>query len=137
MAVKDIQDSSQGLTAIAPVVVTGNTPVVSEIIKADYFALEFFTSIGTIADAAATFAVTIEDGNQSNLSDAAPVDSNFLSGTLADAGFAFGDNNETRQIGYVGKKQYVRYTITPSGVTTTASFCVLAVKAQSPTVPHL
>ncbi len=136
MAVKDIQDSSLAVTAIAPVTVSDNTPQVSAIIKADFFALEFFTSIGTIADADATFAVTIEDGNESDLSDAAPVTAQFLAGTLANAGFQFDSDNQTRQIGYVGKKQYVRYTVTPSGNTGAATFCVLAVKAISGTVPH-
>ena len=32
-----------------------------------------------------------------------------------EASFTFGDDNETRKIGYIGDKRYVRLTITPTG----------------------
>jgi hypothetical protein len=38
-----------------------------------------------------------------------------LVGTLALASFQFDDDNETRKLGYVGSKRYVRLTVTPSG----------------------
>jgi hypothetical protein len=65
----------------------------------------------------AHFAVTIQEGDQANLSDAATVAAADLNGTPALASFQFDDDNETRKIGYVGNKRYVRLTITPSNNT--------------------
>lgn len=73
---------------------------------------------GTNADADATFALTMDEGNQSNLSDAVAVSSaDLLIGTLAGGGFTFADDYEVRKIGYRGSKRYIRATVTPSGNT--------------------
>lgn len=124
----DLHSQVFGVQALAPVSITDNTARVSAIIDTDgYLGLEFITNIGTLADADATFAVTIEDGDASNLSDAAAVATEFLLGTTADAGFTFSDDDEIRRLGYVGKKRYVRYTITPSNNTGAAIFGLTAV----------
>ena len=126
----DLHSDCFAKTAIVPAVRSGNTPVVSSIIDTqDFYSLEFFTQIGAISDAGATFAVTIDDGDDSSLTDAAAVSSTFLVGTLAAAGFTGNDDNEVRRIGYVGKKRYVRYTITPTGNTVGACFSVMALAA--------
>ena len=101
--------------------VTDNTATVSSIIDCqgyDAVTLAFIT--GTLSDADATFAVLLEEGDQSNLSDAAAVaDADMVSmtnGTApeAAAAYTFGDDNETRVIGYIGTKRYIRLTLTPS-----------------------
>ena len=104
-------------SAIAPVAArTDNTAIVSSIIdRSGYEGLVFALNIGANTDANATFAVLIEDGDAANLSDAAAVADEFLSGTEALAGFTFADDNETRKIGYKGSKRYVRMTVTPTG----------------------
>lgn len=95
---------------------TDNTAIVSEIVDlSGYDSMCFAINIGANTDANATFAVLVEHGDASNLSDAAAVPDAQLTGTEAAAGFtAASDDNETRKIGYVGPKRYVRLTITPS-----------------------
>jgi hypothetical protein len=94
---------------------TDNTAWVSNIIDtAGYEAVTLAFQTGTLTDADATFAVTMEHGDAANLSDTAAPASTDLVGTLALAGFTFADDNKARKIGYVGSKRYVRLTVTPS-----------------------
>lgn len=110
---------------IAPgAAVTDNTAIVSSIIDTqgyDSVTLAFVT--GTNADADATVTVLLEEGDVSNLSDAAAVaDADMVTmtpGTApeAAASFTFADDAETRAIGYIGSKRYIRLTLTPSANT--------------------
>jgi hypothetical protein len=102
---------------IAPVAArTDNTAIVSAIIdKHGYDSLTVALVTGTNTDTDATFAVLVEDGNDSGLSDNAAVDDAFLIGAEALAGFTFADDVECRKIGYIGGKRYVRVTVTPTG----------------------
>jgi len=68
----------------------------------------------------------MDHGDASNLSDAAAVPAASLVGTLALAGFTFADDGETRKVGYVGEKRYVRLTITPSANAGAAPMSVVA-----------
>lgn len=114
--------------AISPVSVADNTAEVSEIIDvAGFSSLEFLIATGAIADADATFAVLVEEGDESNLSDAAAVADSDLLGTESDAGFQFDSDDEVRKIGYAGNKRYVRLTITPSSNASAALFSAVAV----------
>jgi hypothetical protein len=88
--------------------------------------LLFIILIGALADADATFAVTMEHGNQANLSDAAAVPAAQISGTLALAGFTFAADDQVRKVGYLGSKRYVRLTITPTGNTGNAFIAAAA-----------
>jgi hypothetical protein len=112
---RDLANYLHPVRAIAPAAaVADNTPIVSSIVSlAGYSSLAFLLALGGIADADATFTVLVEDGDQANLSDAAPVPDAKLTGLETDAGFTFADDNELRKIGYVGSKSYVRLTITP------------------------
>ncbi|MGV3649849.1 MAG: hypothetical protein ACO1OK_00355 [Devosia sp.] len=102
--------------AISPAAaVTDNTPFVSQIIDLAGFQQAMFAiNIGALADADATFTVLVEHGDAANLSDAAAVPDAQLTGTEAGASFRFDDDNQTRKIGYVGPKRYLRLTITPA-----------------------
>lgn len=113
---RDLCNNIHPLRAISPVVAgTDNTAYVSQIIDtAGYNSLTFAIMIGANTDADATFTVLIEDGDDSGLSDSAAVADKFLIGTEALASFTYADDNETRKIGYVGGKRYVRMTITPA-----------------------
>jgi hypothetical protein len=117
--VRDLFNHIHPLRAISPVAgAADNTPFVSEIIDTKGFdSLTFVISTGALPDADATFTVLVEDGDAANLSDAAAVADENLLGTEAQAGFTFADDNETRKIGYVGFKRYVRLTITPASNT--------------------
>ena len=115
--------------AIAIAVHVDDTPVVGNIIDTQFFCgLEFATQVGTIATGGATFAVSIDHGDDAALSDAAAVPADFLIGTLAGAGFTGTDGDAMRRIGYVGHKRYVRYTITPASNAGDAFFGVSAIK---------
>lgn len=111
---KDLHNNVNFSRAISPVSVADNTAQVSQILDtANYAANELAILTGSIADADATFTVLIEEGDTSNLSDAAAVADADLLGTEAQAGFQFDSDNQTRKIGYIGSKRYIRATITP------------------------
>lgn len=114
---RDYANRVHVLRAISPQAArTDNTAIVSQVIPvAGYDGCVFAIQTGVNTDADATFAITMDHGDAANLSDAVAVPAASLTGTLALAGFNFGDDNETRKIGYVGSKSYVRLTITPTG----------------------
>lgn len=113
---RDMHNCIKVSRGLSPVVAgTDNTPYVSEIIDtANFDATEFLILIGANTDADATFTVLVEDGDAANLSDNAAVADAYLLGTEALASFDYSDDNETRKIGYIGPKRYVRVTITPA-----------------------
>ena len=114
------KDNHNGLfpkTLFAPIAAQTNssTARVSNIIDtAGYESLELVLINGTNTDATATFAVLVEDGDDSAVSDAAAVDDAYLLGTEALAGFTFANDGICRKIGYIGTKRYVRVTVTPT-----------------------
>jgi hypothetical protein len=110
-------NSLQPVPLIAPVAArTDNTAIVSAIIDTlGYGSCSLILVTGTNTDANATFAVLVEDGDESDLGDNSAVADEDLIGTEALAGFTFADDVECRKIGYVGNKRYVRVTVTPSG----------------------
>lgn len=117
MAKFDIHNHIHTVPLIAPVAArTDNTAIVSSIIDTrGYGAVELVLVTGTNTDTNATFTVLVEDGDNSGLNDNAAVVDAELLGTEILAGFQFDDDIETRKIGYLGNKRYVRVTITPSG----------------------
>ena len=113
---RDMYNGLEIRRALSPVLRTDDTAQVSQIIDMQGFdALLFAIGTGAIDDANVTFVVLVEHGDQANLSDAAAVPDAELVGTEVLAGFQFDDDNETRKIGYIGAKRYVRLTITPTG----------------------
>ncbi len=114
---RDLMNHIHTVPLIAPIAArTDNTAIVSAIIdRRGYDSLVLAIVTGTNTDADATFAVLVEDGDNSALSDAAAVDDAELNGTEALAAYAFGDDVECRKIGYRGSKRYVRVTVTPTG----------------------
>ncbi len=107
---------------------TGDAAVSTEIIDMQgNSSLTFAIATGSLADADATFAVLVEEGDASNLSDAAAVADADLLGTEALAAPLFSDDNKVLKIGYKGIKRYVRLTITPANNTGAALLCVIAI----------
>lgn len=110
---------------IAPAAaVTDNTATVSNIIDCQgYDAVTLAYVTGTNADADATVTALLEEGDVSNLSDATAVsDADMVSQTAGTApeaagSYTFADDGESRAIGYIGSKRYIRLTLTPSGNT--------------------
>jgi hypothetical protein len=117
MSNRDLHNNIHPLVGIAPVAArTDDTAIVSTIVDtAGFNSCEFVIVTGTNTDADATFTVLVQDGDASNLSDAAAVADAQLLGTEVLAGFTFSDDAESRKIGYIGNKRYVRVTVTPSG----------------------
>lgn len=136
---RDQMNELHPVKALAPVAtaLADDTAQVCAIIdRQGYQSLTYLILAGTLADANATFAVTMEHGDDSGLSDAAAVAATDLVGTLALAGFQFDDDLEPRKVGYVGPKRYTRLTITPTGNTGAAPLAVIALlgnPAKSPT----
>lgn len=114
---RDMLNNIHPLAAIPPVAArTDNTAIVSSIIDTKgYDSLTWLIVTGTNTDANATFAVTMDESDDSGMSGSNAVAAADLVGTYALAGFTFADDAETRKIGYSGTKRYVRLTITPSG----------------------
>lgn len=136
MASKDLDSNIKVVRAISSTRVADNTAQVSQIIDtAGYESVEFVTNIGTVADTDVTFTVLVEDGDDPALADAAAVSDQFLIGTEAGASFRFDSDNQTRKIGYVGHKRYVRYTVTPANNTGNADFGVLAILSDARDAP--
>lgn len=117
MSKRDLHNNVHTVPLIAPVAArTDNTAIVSAIIDTlGYESCELVLITGTNTDVNATFAVLVEDGDNSGLSDNVAVPDAQLLGSEALAGFTFADDGETRKIGYLGGKRYVRLTLTPSG----------------------
>jgi hypothetical protein len=134
---RDLLHVIHPVRAISPAAaIADNTPIVSQIIdRSGYEALVFLVLIGALADADATFAVTMEHGETANLSDAAAVPAGNIQGTLAKAGFTFADDDKVRKVGYSGSKRYVRITVTPSGNAGNAFISAVALLAGGRFVP--
>ena len=122
---------------ISPVSVADNTAQVGQIIdRAGFESLTYVIATGSIADADATFTVLLEEGDASNMSDAAAVADADLIGTEVLAAFQFDDDNECRKLGYKGNKRYTRLTITPvnnASAAVIAAVAILGNPAMTPT----
>jgi hypothetical protein len=134
-----MRDMLNNIHPVGPAVsaLSDNTAVVSGIVDIKGFdALTFLIGMGTLVDVDATFAVTVDEGDAANLSDAASVATADLIGTLALASFTFAADGLCRKIGYKGTKRYVRCTVTPSANTGAAPIAIIPLlgkPAQAPT----
>jgi len=131
---QDLMNNIHPVTAIAPQVASDDTALVGAVIDRQGFdALAFIIATGTLADPDASFAVLVEHGDQSDLSDAVAVPDTELLGTEVLAGFGAADDDATRKVGYRGAKRYVRLTITPSGNSASAPLAASAILGA----PHM
>ena len=125
---RDAFNNIHPIKCIAPVVIGDDTASVGAIIDRQGFdSLTYVISTGILADANATFAILLQESDDSGMSGAASVADADLLGTEALAGFDFGDDSETRKLGYIGDKRYTRLTLTPSGNTGSAPVSVVAI----------
>lgn len=134
---RDNMHSLSILRAISPLTGSDNTAFVSQIIdRQGCDSLTYVIITGTLADADATFAVTLQEGDASNLSDAATVaDVDMISGTrgtapLTAASFTFTNDDSVFRLGYIGNKRYTRLTVTPSANTGSAPIAAIAIKGH-------
>lgn len=125
---RDKMNHYHPVAALAPAAaVTDNTAQVTAWVDTrGYGALTWLLLTGVLSDADATFAVTMHHADADDYSDVAAVDATDLVGTQALAGFTFANNGETRKVGYVGDKRYVRLTVTPTGNTGNLFLAIIA-----------
>jgi hypothetical protein len=135
---RDLHNHINIKRVISPVSVADNTAQVGQIIdKQGYDALEYVILTGSLADADATFTVLLEEGDVSNLSDAAAVADADLLGTEALASFIFSDDNKCFKLGYVGGKRYTRLTITPAANASAAVIAACAILGHANASPTI
>lgn len=116
MSNRDFHNNILVSRAISPAAaVTDNTAYVSQILDtANANINEFIWSAGSIADADVTFTLLVEEGDAANLSDNTAVADADLLGTEAGGAPLLSSDDKTGKIGYIGKKRYIRVTITPA-----------------------
>ncbi len=133
---RDLMNNVNIKRVLSPVSVADTTAQVGQIIdRQGYDSLTYVIATGSIADADATFTVLLEEGDASNLSDAAAVADADLIGTEVLAAFQFDDDNECRKLGYKGNKRYTRLTITPVANASAALLAAVAVLGHPSVVP--
>ena len=109
---RDLMNNIHPVVAIAPVEVSDGTAQVSAAIDVRHYkSVTFIILLGTLADADATWAVTVKEGSDSTQGNHTAVADTDLIGTEALAGFTFGDDGECRKIGYKGDSDYVSIEI--------------------------
>ena len=125
---RDLVPYLHPVRAISPsTAVLDNTPLVSQIIdRRGFDSVAFVILTGQLADPDATFAVTLQHGNDPALADAAAVPAAQLSGTLTAASFTFSDDDKLRKLGYLGARRYLRLTVTPTNNSAAANIAAVA-----------
>jgi hypothetical protein len=130
---RDGLSSVQIKKAHSPYYYDGNTAWMTAIIDTQGFDwLYFAIAAGTLVDSNATFAVLMQESDDSGFATPNDVaDADMVSQTRGTApetaaSFQFDDDDEVRSIGYIGSKRYVRLYITPAGNTGYANVSVTA-----------
>ncbi|MGE3346060.1 MAG: hypothetical protein AB7I35_01355 [Ramlibacter sp.] len=127
---KDLTNVITPKRVLSPASASDDTALVGQIIdKKGFESVTYIILTGSIGDANATFAVLLEESDDSGMSGAAAVADEDLLGTEALAAFQYDDDNECRKLGYKGSKRYTRLTITPTGNSATPSAALLAAVA--------
>lgn len=128
MASRDLMNNIHPVVALAPVVVTDGTNQVSAVVDTlGYESCTFVIATGTLADADATWVVTVKEGDTTTQGNHTAVADADLIGTEALAGFTFASDGACRKIGYRGSKRYVSIEVDDGTANTgNAPLCVLA-----------
>lgn len=129
----DLHNNVNAAMALKEAAITTDTTTVGEIIDtAEFGSLEFIISSGTITDGA--YALKLEEGDDSGLSDAADVPAADILGDLV--GFVAADDDAVKRVGSIGKKRYQRLSIVSTGTTTGAdSIGAVAVQGNPRSMP--
>lgn len=88
--------------------------------------LSFFLALPVYTDG--TYTLAIYEGDESDLSDAAAVDSSQIIGSLPALSALTDEGDEPGKVGVFGTKRYVRADVVSASVTTGATAMVMAVK---------
>lgn len=129
----DLHNNISAIAALDEAAITTDTTTVGDIIDTQGFeSLEYIVQAGTITDGA--YALLIEEGDDSGLSDAAAVPAEETLGSLT--GFVAADDDAVQRVGSVGKKRYQRLSIVSTSTTTGSdSFSAVAVLGNPHSMP--
>jgi len=128
---KDLHSNMSAIPALAIAVISSDITTAGITIDTKGFeGLEFVLQSGTVTDGA--YAVSIQESDASNMSDAATVSSELI---LGDADFALADDDEVKRIGSIGKKRYQRLSITSTGTSAGGTFGAVAILGNPHTAP--
>lgn len=109
---RDLMNNIHPVIALTPRVVTDGTAQVSAAIDVRHYkSVTFIIMLGTLADADATWAVTVKEGSTATQASHTAVADKDLIGTEALAGFTFASDGACRKIGYKGDQDYVSIEI--------------------------
>lgn len=119
MAMRDLHNHIKKTRGLSPVSGAADTAAqTSQTIDGQgYNSQEWVISLGSLADADATFAVVMNESDDSGMSGSTAVAAADLIGTLAAASFQFDDDNAVKSIGYKGSKRYTNLVVTPTANT--------------------
>lgn len=137
MAVRDLMNNIHPVVGLAPVVVTDGTAQKTVAIDTrGYESVTFIVALGTLADADATWDVTLKEGDDSTQTNHTAVADDDIIGTEALAGFTFAADGACRKIGYSGTKRYVSLEIDDDTANTgNAPMCVIAILGHPELAP--
>jgi len=125
---RDAFNNIHPIKCIAPVVIGDDTASVGATIDRQGFdSLTYVIQTGVLADVDATFAILLQESDDSGMSGASSVADADLLGTETLASFTFTHDGETRKLGYIGDKRYTRLTLTPSNNSGSAPVSVVAI----------
>ncbi len=114
----DLHSNVKQVVALDSQDITTNTTTVGNIIDTVGFeSLEYLIQSGVITDG--TYALILEQGDDSGLSDAAVVPADEVLGVLT--GFVAADDNAAKRVGSIGKKRFQRLSILSAGTSTGAT----------------
>lgn len=131
---KDLHNNIFVVMSLTQTDITTNTTTVGTRItdSSTFEAMEFVPMSGALAGG--NFEILIEEGEESNLSDAVPVPANFLIGTPAEATLSV--PNQIKRIGCLTKKRYVRASIVSTGVSGSNLISIMAIVAHPHSAPR-
>lgn len=128
-----MRDLIDGLQPGTPYVATtsDNTVASATVNLLGYNSCAFLIGTGVLADADATFAVTMKESDTGAFGgEETDVPAAYITGGLANAGFDFSKDNASFKVGYVGLKLYVKLLVTPTNNTGSAPIAIIPLRGQ-------
>lgn len=130
----DLKSNLAASVAFPPQALSGTTDITGETIDTfGYESVLFVLSTDAIAASSLDAQLLIQEGDASNLSDAAAVADVDLIGTEAATAIADTDDKVTKTIGYTGGKRYIRSNLTVTsndGTDVVSCVCLLGDQKQ-------
>lgn len=131
MSSQDLHNKIKTSVGLDIAAITTDTTTNGNIIDTQGFeSLEYILVSATITDG--DYVPAMVHGDAANLSDAAAVPTDFIVGSYADASFTEDtDDNQTRRVGYVAHKRYVRLDIASTSTTSGGTLGAIAVLSNA------